>query len=140
MSYVKIYVHTVWATKDRYPYLTKELKSKVIDHIRENAGIKYIHIDQINGYTEHLHVLISMNAEQTISNIINLLKGESSFWINKQNLTKSKFGWQDDYFAVSIGESQLEAVGQYIRNQEAHHKTKTFQQEYDEFMRNYKFE
>ena len=140
MSYVKIYIHTVWATKDRFPYLKSELKPKIIDHIRENAKTKNIHIDHINGHKEHLHALISMDAEQNIANIINLLKGESSFWVNKQNMTKDKFGWQDDYFAVSIGESQVESVRQYIRNQETHHKKKTFQQEYDEFMRNYKFD
>ena len=140
MSYVKIYIHTVWATKDRLPYLKNELKPKIMDHIRENAKAKNIHIDHINGHKEHLHALISMDAEQNIATIINLLKGESSYWINKQNLTKNKFGWQDDYFAVSIGESQVEAVRQYIRNQENHHQVKSFQQEYDEFMRNYRFE
>ncbi len=71
---------------------------------------------------------------------MNLLKGESSFWINKQKLTRDKFGWQDEYFAVSVSESQLETVRRYIRNQEHHHKKKTFQQEYDEFMKNYGFE
>jgi len=140
MSYVKIYIHTVWATKDRLPYLKNELRPMIIDHICENAKVKNIHIDHINGHKEHLHALISMDAEQNIATIINLLKGESSFWINKQNLTKNKFGWQDDYFAVSIGESQVEAVRQYIRNQENHHQVKSFQQEYDEFMRNYRFE
>jgi len=140
MSYVKIYIHTVWATKDQLPYLKKELRPKIMNHIRENAKAKNIHIDHMNGHKEHLHALISMDAEQNIATIINLLKGESSFWINKQSLTKNKFGWQDDYFAVSIGESKVEAVRQYIRNQENHHQVKSFQQEYDEFMRNYKFE
>ena len=118
MSYVKIYIHAVWATKDRLPYLKNELKTMVIDHIRENAKTKNIYIDHINGYSEHLHALISMDADQSIANIVNLLKGESSFWINKQNLIKTKFAWQDEYFAVSIGESQIEAVRQYIRSQE----------------------
>ena len=71
---------------------------------------------------------------------MNLMKGESWFWINKQKLTKQKFGWQDEYFAVSIGELQLEAVRNYIRNQEIHHQGKTFQQEYDEFIEKYRFE
>lgn len=140
MSYVKIYIHAVWATKDRFPYLKGEVKLKILEHIRENARAKNIYIDHLNGHTEHLHALISMDAEQNIANIINLLKGESSYWANKQNLTKNKFGWQDDYFAVSIGESQIEAVRQYIRNQEMHHQKKTFQQEYEEFMSKYNFE
>ena len=139
MPYIKIFVHTVWATKDRHPYLSG-IKQQVINHIRENAREKNIFIDHINGYHEHLHCLISIRTDQNIATIMNLLKGESSFWINKQKLTRNKFGWQDEYFAVSVSESQLEAVRKYIRNQEQHHQKKTFQQEYDEFMKNYGFE
>jgi len=58
-----------------------------------------------------------------------LIKGESSFWINKNKLTQSKFEWQDEYFAVAVSESMLENVRNYIRNQEDHHKKKTFNQE-----------
>ena len=81
-----------------------------------------------------------MSAEQNIATIMNLLKGESSHWINKQNLIQGKFSWQDEYFAVSIGESQIDSVRKYIRDQEVHHLKKTFQQEYDEFMSNYGFD
>lgn len=140
MSFIKIYVHAVWATKDRYPYLNARIKGKVIEHIKENAKEKNIFIDHINGDVEHIHCLLSMNADQNIATLINLLKGESSYWINKQMLTESKFGWQDEYFGVSVGESQIEDVRRYIRNQEEHHKKKTFQQEYEEFMKNYHFE
>lgn len=69
---------------------------------------------------------------------MNLLKGESSYWINnKSGLTNTKFGWQDDYFAVSVSESQVDAVRKYIRNQEQHHKKETFQQEYNKFIDRY---
>jgi len=68
-----------------------------------------------------------------------LIKGESSFWINKQGLTKEKFEWQDEYFAVSVSESMIDKVREYIKNQEEHHSKKTFQQEYDEFINKYGF-
>lgn len=68
-----------------------------------------------------------------------LIKGESAFWVNKQKLTNSKFEWADEYFAVSVSESMLDKVRTYIDGQEEHHKKKTFQQEYDEFITNYKF-
>ena len=68
-----------------------------------------------------------------------LIKGESSFWINKHQLTKQKFEWQDEYFAVSVSESMLEKVRYYIRNQEEHHKKVTFQEEYDDFISKYGF-
>lgn len=68
-----------------------------------------------------------------------LIKGESSFWINKHGLTKEKFEWQDEYFAVSVSESQLNRVREYIKNQENHHQKKSFQNEYDEFISKYGF-
>lgn len=68
-----------------------------------------------------------------------MIKGESSFWINKYQLTDEKFEWQQKYFAVSISESQLERVRNYIKNQEIHYRTKTFEQEYDEFIDKYDF-
>ncbi len=130
----------MWATKGRYPYLTKEVRSKVFAHIKENAGTKGIYIDHINGYSDHVHCLISLGANQNIATIANLLKGESSHWVNKNKLTKSRFGWQDEYFASSVSHLQLDAVRRYIRNQEEHHKKKTFQQEYDDFISKYGFE
>ncbi len=69
-----------------------------------------------------------------------LIKGESSFWINQQGLTKTKFEWQDEYFALSVSESAVDKVREYIKNQEAHHSKKTFQQEYVEFISKYGFE
>ncbi len=69
-----------------------------------------------------------------------MIKGESSFWINKNHLTKEKFEWQDEYFAVSVSESMIEIIRNYIKKQEEHHSRKTFQQEYDEFIKNYHFD
>ena len=140
MPYIKIFIHSVWATKDRKPFLTKEVKPLVIKHIKDYAPTKNIFIDQVNGGIEHLHCLFSLSSDQNIATVLNLIKGESSFWINRNIRTISKFGWQDEYFAVSVGESQIEAVREYIRNQEIHHQKKTFQQEYDEFIAKYKFE
>ena len=68
-----------------------------------------------------------------------LIKGESAFWFNKQGFMNQKLEWQDEYFAVSVSESQIETVRNYIKNQEEHHKHKTFQQEYDEFIVKYGF-
>ena len=112
----------------------------VWQHIRENAKEKDIFIDTINGYSDHCHCLVSLGVDQTIQKTMHLIKGESSFWINKQVITEQKFEWQDEYFAVSVSESMVEQVRDYIKNQEEHHKTKTFTQEYDEFMLRYGFE
>ena len=140
MPFIKIWIHLVWATKRREPVLDKSIRQKIFTHIRENARTKDIHIDFINGYTDHVHVLLSLNADQTIAKVMQLIKGESSFWINKYKLIPQKFEWQDDYFAVSVSESGVNKVREYIKNQERHHTKKTFQQEYDEFIERYGFE
>jgi REP element-mobilizing transposase RayT len=141
MPFVKIYIHLVWSTKNRHPFLdSRELRLKVWNHIRENAKAKGIFIDFINGYSDHCHCLISLGTDQTIQKVMQLIKGESSFWINKNQLTKDKFEWQDEYFAVSVSESMVQKVREYIKNQEEHHANRTFQQEYEDFISKFGFE
>ncbi len=140
MPFVKVYIHFVWSTKNREPFLdSTELRKQVWQHIKEKAKEKEIFIDMINGYQEHCHCLISISQDQSISKIMQLIKGESSYWINKSNLCKKKFEWQDQYFAVSVSESVIDKVRDYIKNQEMHHKKKTFQEEYDQFIEKFGF-
>ncbi|MGV3527721.1 MAG: IS200/IS605 family transposase [Flavisolibacter sp.] len=139
MSFVKVMIHVVWGTKSRKPILTKEIRHKLIDHISANARAKGIYVDRINGYTDHIHCLIGLNADTSISKTIQLLKGESAFWINKENLVPTRFQWADEYFAVSVSESMLGKVRAYIDGQEEHHRKKSFSEEYEDFMKTYKF-
>ena len=139
MAYVRIWVHTVWGTKSREPVLEKENRYTLFNHIRENAVTKDIYIDFINGYTDHVHALISLNAEQNIAKVMQLVKGESSYWANKHKVFKHKLEWADEYFAVSVSESMIDTVRNYIKNQEEHHKKKTFAEECEEFMTKYGF-
>jgi len=140
MAHVKVYIHFVWSTKDRKPFLnTMELRRKVWQHIRENAMEKKIFIDYINGYAEHCHCLISLGIDQSIEKIMQLIKGESAYWINKNRLIEQKFEWQDEYFAVSVSESMLDKVRDYIKSQEEHHHRKSYQEEYDEFNEKFGF-
>ena len=140
MSYLRIWVHCVWTTNKKIPYLKDKLKDEVIFHIRDNAKLKGIYIDHINGHNEHLHALISLVGKQNISEIMQKIKGESSFWINKNKLTRLKFEWQDDFYSVSIGMPQLDNLRKYIRNQEQHHKIVTFQEELDSIIEEYKLQ
>lgn len=139
MPYVRAWLHCVWGTKKRYPFLANNNRRIIIDHIRENSLKKRIYLDFINGYNDHIRILISLNQEQIISEVIKLIKGESSRWINKQNLTNHKFGWSDEYFAVSVSESQVNKIRDYIKNQDLHHRKLTWQEEYDQFIQNYGF-
>lgn len=139
MSHVKIWVHLVFSTKNRHPYLKKNIRYKIFEHIIQNCKEKSIFLQAINGYTEHLHCLISLGKEQSIAKIAQLIKGESANWINKNKLTEEHFMWQDDYFAVSVSESGLEIVTRYIKNQENHHRKKSFEDEAEEFADKFKF-
>ncbi len=140
MPCIKVYIHIVWSTKNRYPFLTSyKLRNKVWNHILENAREKGIFIDFIGGYSDHCHCLVSSGANQTIKDLVQLIKGESSFWINKHKLCESQFNWQNDYFAASVSDLMLDNTRNYIKNQEEHHKVKTFNEEYTEFMDNHGF-
>ena len=139
MAYVKNWLHCVWGTKSRVPFLTNEIKKMVIDHIKANAKSKGIYIDVIDGHSQHLHCLISLHPDHSLSDVIRLIKGESSFWINKNHITRYKFQWAVEYYAVSVSESHVPRVRHYIRNQETHHSKKTWEEESDEYLVNYGF-
>jgi putative transposase len=139
MAFVRIWVHIVFGTKNREPFLVKEVREKVILHILENAKSKGIFVDCLNGFLEHLHILISLGSEESIAKVVNLIKGEVSHWINKNKITTTKFEWADEYFAVSVSESQVDSIRNYIKNQEVHHKKKSYLEEYEEFINNYGF-
>jgi putative transposase len=140
MAKVRNWLHCVWGTKSRIPYLTREIKREVIEHIKANARLKGIYIDCINGHTEHIHCLISLHPDQALSDVIKLIKGETSFWINKNHLTRSRFAWAVEYYAASISQSHLQRVRNYIRNQEAHHRKKTWDQEFNDYLASYGFD
>ncbi|MDI6766910.1 MAG: IS200/IS605 family transposase [Bacteroidota bacterium] len=139
MSYVKIMIHLIWSKKNREAVIRNELKDALLHHIKENSIHKGIFIDTMNCVSDHIHLLISLGSEQTISKVVQLIKGESSHWINEQQMLKGKFEWQDDYFAASVSESMINKVRGYISNQEEHHRIKSFAEEYDEFMNKYGF-
>lgn len=138
MSWVRVFIHMVFTTKNREPFLNSAaLRKNVFQHIKQNAAEKDIWLDCVNGYQEHAHCLISLGREQTISKVAQLIKGESSFWINQNKLTIDKFSWQDDYWAVGVSERNIKSVREYIHNQELHHSKQSFKEEIDDFMEKY---
>jgi REP element-mobilizing transposase RayT len=139
MSYIKVWIHLIWSTKNRSAIITKDIKYKLYDHIRENAKKKDIYIDHIDGSIDHIHILISLRGDQNISNIVRLIKGESSRWINSNRIINSKFVWQKEYMALSVSEGVLKRVRNYIRNQESHHRIKSFNDEYASLIKKHGF-
>ncbi|MEO6039832.1 MAG: IS200/IS605 family transposase [Saprospiraceae bacterium] len=140
MAQVRIWVHAVWATKRREPLMKN--KNKRIDlfkHIKAYAKEKKIYLDFINGEADHVHCLISVACDQNIAQIMKLLKGESAHFANEQQLFGVDFDWADDYYAASVSQSKVEAVRTYIKNQEEHHRNKSFVEECQDFMVKYGF-
>ena len=119
--------------------ISDDLPGNAFDHIRDNALLKGIYLERINGHINHVHCLVWLKPEQTIDNIANLLKGESAYWFNQMAGVTQKIQWQENYFAVSVSLSMIDVVRAYIDNQEMHHAKKTFEQEYAELMKQYLF-
>ena len=124
MPHTKVFIHYIWSTKNRENIISRELKPLLLQHIKENSINKEIYIDCMNCTTDHIHLLVSLGAEQTVAKTAMLIKGESSFWVNRQKLIHGKFEWQDEYIALSVSYSAVEKVRAYISNQEEHHRKK----------------
>jgi REP element-mobilizing transposase RayT len=136
-TYHKIWLHYIWATKYRKPLITKNLKIKLNGHIKKNAKDNDIYIDTVNGIVDHIHLLVGLYPSQCPSYIANMIKGESSNWINKNDFIKQKFAWQGGYSVFSVSESNVQKVREYIMNQEEHHKKMTYEEEIEKFLKVY---
>jgi REP element-mobilizing transposase RayT len=139
MPLVKVWIHLIWSTKNRDKLISTDLKQKLLSHIKENAKAKDIYVDCVNCVSDHIHLLFSLKSEQSISKIAMLIKGESSFWVNKNNLSRFKFEWQDEFIAVSVSESAIPRVRDYIKNQDEHHRKISFEEEYKQFLEKFGF-
>ncbi len=117
------------------PVLKYDILKQVCSHIQSKAKDKGIYIDRVNGYDEHIHTLMLLKSDNSISKQMQLLKGESAFWTNRVDLLKAKLEWADKYFAASVSESRIDSVRYYMDNQQAHHKKQTFIEEYNHFIK-----
>ena len=139
-TYTQLYIHCVFAVKYREAIIVAEWEErlhKYITGIVQNNGHKLL---AINSASDHLHLFIGLNPAQSIADIMRLVKGDSSEFINKEKLTKRKFQWQDGYGAFSNSRSQIDAVVKYIINQKQHHLKKSFRDEYLEILKDYDVE
>ena len=120
--------------------LEESVRHAIFEHIKQNAIKKEILVEAVNGHAEHVHFLYRLKNDQTIGKVMQLIKGESSFWVNNQKVLKHKLQWQKEYYAVSVSETQVKNVETYILNQEEHHKKKTFIEEYDKLIKAHGFQ
>ncbi|HEY5368937.1 MAG TPA: IS200/IS605 family transposase [Hanamia sp.] len=134
-SYIKIWIHAIWATKNRQPMITQDIEKPLFSHMKEELSDCGCYVKIINGMPDHVHSLFSINAQKSIGDVIKQVKGGASHWVNQQNILNAKFAWQTGYAAYSVSESQLQKVFDYIKNQKEHHAKNTFQQEYENFIK-----
>ncbi len=139
-TYTQIHIQCVFVVKFREAMIGKEFQErlhKYITGIVQGEGHKMI---AINSMPDHVHLFFGMRPHQSISDLMKKVKGESSEWINKEKLTRTKFNWQEGYGAFSYAKSQVDAVVNYILKQEEHHRKKTFAEEYKEFLEKFEVE
>ncbi len=139
MSLVSIWIHAVWGTKNREKILIPEVRKMICLHIHQNASSKGFYVNEVNGYFEHLHCLMPLKADWSISKQMQMIKGEAANWVNKMGMLKCKLEWADEYFAASVSQDKLDTVRNYIRNQEEHHRKITFEEEYNHFLKTVRF-
>ncbi len=120
--------------------MKKEFRTRLFSHIKAYAEENDIHLDTINGVADHLHCLIGLQPAQSPAKVVNLLKGESSNWINKNDFFNVKFAWQDGYGVFSVGASQVSRVRRYIQKQPEHHEKVSYLEEVQKFLKAYRLE
>lgn len=136
-TYTQIHIHVVTAVKYRGAVIKpawKERLHQYITSVVQHNGHKML---SINSMPDHLHLFFGFRPTQALSDLMRQVKGESSEWINREQLTASVFKWQEGYGAFSYARSQVHDVIHYIEHQEAHHRKKTFQEEYKEFLQRF---
>ena len=135
-SLTKIWIHAICHTKDNEPLIRTDIEGPLHEHIRHhlsedfNCGVRIL-----NGTADHVHILFLLDPNYAVKDILKNIKGESSHWINQENLLEAKFAWQTGYGAYSVSESNVPDVERYIKNQKEHHRKTTFMEEYDQFMK-----
>ena len=137
-TYHQIYLQTVFAVKYRNAVLDKSWRNQifgVIGNLINEAGCKTI---IVNGIEDHVHCFVGLKPVISVAELMKTVKAKSSKYINDHKLTAQRFEWQEGYGAFSYRQSDLDSVFKYIQNQEDHHKTQVFREEYLELLKEFK--
>ncbi|MBN1651520.1 MAG: IS200/IS605 family transposase [Bacteroidales bacterium] len=133
-TYTQIHIQAVFSVQNRSCLLRKAWKNelfKYISGIIQNNGHKVL---AINGMPDHVHVFFGLRPKQSLSDLMQDIKGDSSKWINQKGFINGRFSWQEGFGGFSYSKSQVNQVIDYIRDQEMHHRRKSFKEEYLEFL------
>jgi REP element-mobilizing transposase RayT len=133
-TYTSLHYHIIFSTKNRQPWLTPDIEQRIWAFIGGIARAHYMTALQVGGAEDHVHALVTAPATTAPSQIAQYLKGDSSKWIHEEFGSLRSFGWQDGYGGFTVSKSNLPDVVKYIQNQRQHHRKRTFQEEYLEFL------
>jgi putative transposase len=133
-TFTQIHIHSVFTVQNNLCIIENHWKDelyKYITGIIRNNTHKPL---AINGMPDHIHILFGMRPTQSLSDLLQDIKGDSSKWINNKKFIRGKFSWQEGFGSFSYSKSQISQVINYIERQQEHHKKKTFIEEYKEFL------
>ena len=133
-TYTSLAYHIIFSTKGRAPFITSAIAPQLHAYL---AGIiKNLHgvPIQIGGMPDHVHIVCRSKPGISISDMLRTIKASSSKWVNETMQTPHPFAWQTGYGAFTVSESRLDSVVSYVKNQAEHHRTRTFQEEFIEFL------
>ena len=136
-AYSRCWLHLVWGTLKRERMFSPEAAAQLSKFLDDYAGSNAIHMKINFVNADHVHALIDLPTGTTIEQAVKLFKGASSHWINEWNLVPGRFAWGRGYGAFSVSQSDLNRVSAYIAGQAEHHRTKSFQEEYQRFVKVY---
>lgn len=139
-TYTQIYLHVIFAVKGRDNLISSTWKEELYKYITGIVTNKNQKLIAINGMPNHVHLLVGLKPDIALSDLIRDVKANSSKFINDKQWVMGKFEWQSGFSGFSYSHSQLDVIINYIRNQEEHHKTKSFKEEYIEFMKRYEID
>ncbi len=134
-TYTQIYIHIVFAVQGRQNLIRREIKEEIQKYISGIVGKQRHKMLAINCMPDHTHTFIGMRPDAALSDLVGDIKAYSSSFISGKGLVPGKFNWQEGYGAFSHCRGELGTVIRYIQNQEAHHRVKTFKEEYLEILR-----
>ncbi|MDR7132181.1 REP element-mobilizing transposase RayT [Algoriphagus sp. 4150] len=139
-TYTQIHIQAVFAVQNRVSLILPTWKDELYKYITAIVS-KYEHkLLQINGMPDHIHLLLGFRPTQSLSDLMQEVKQDSSKWINSKGFVKGKFSWQGGYGAFSYSKDQVPRVIHYIQNQENHHKKQCFLDEYEDLLKTHEIE
>jgi REP element-mobilizing transposase RayT len=139
-TFSQIYIQVVFAVKGRQNLLQKPWRDEVFKYIAGIIKAKDQKPIIVNGVSDHVHVFIGLRPVMALSDLVRDIKNNSTNFINENKFVQGKFSWQEGYGAFSYAHSQVEAVYQYILNQEEHHRKRTFREEYIDFLKKFQID